>query len=806
MCSSPRQWRLALSLAALALAQLTGCAGDSIEEIPLPGPAAEAWLELPESGRPWNLLVITLDTTRRDRLGCYGHEGGLTPNLDRLARRGVLFEHAVSPVPITLPSHATLFTGLNPQEHGVRSNTTFTLAPESRTLAEILGKHGFATGATVGAAPVARGCGLAQGFDHYDDDFSAGAPTGSAVAPERRANQVTARAQAWIAEQGPGPFFHWCHYFDPHFPYAPPPDQASAGRSAYDGEVAFMDAQIGVLIRGLERRGLIANTWILCVADHGEALGDHGEPTHTMFLYGATQHVPCILVPPGAWSALGPEQMRGRRFGPVVGLASLASTLLNALGLPDSERLGAGGSLLPALAEAGSCPPVVYLETLAPYLDMGWSELRGVRASRWSYIRAPRPELYDLEADAAEERNLIGDHPEVAARLSRWCDAFLELEAGAAPQPPSEEQLSRLRSLGYLGAGASLSTGAPPDEDPKDRIHIFRRIQEANAVLEPDPAAALRILAASRDEDPHNPTLLRMIARAGLGLRDWRVAREASEALLILVPTDLEAQANLGWALTVEGDLRAAQRVLEGVLREDPAHLSARSHLAVLEARAGRIEEAGRLLQETIDLSPGQADPVGQLAVFEWDHGDRARAATLAEEALTLHARQPEALVIRGESLLQEALKQTRAGNEQAAAEIRHEALASFERALAVSPHQPTAAHRVAALAESRGDSERAEALYRRSLVGRPGDMQVHIRLADLLRKTERYDEARAEYAHACSLGCREARVWSNYGVVLVMGGRREEARHAWRTALGLDPDVQLAAGIRRNLATLDGP
>ncbi len=786
-----------------------GCGNQPDPAIPDPGPLTSEWIQMPLPERPWNLVVITLDTTRRDRLGCYGHSGGLTPNLDMLAKRGILFEEAVTPVPITLPAHATLFIGQNPQVHGVRNNTTFRLPEEARTLAEFLREDGYATGATLGAAPVEAGFGLEQGFDHYDDAFPVKTTLRTGKRPERRATEVTTAGLAWIAEHATEPFFHWLHYFDPHHPYEPPPPFDTRHRLAYDGEIAYMDDQVGRLITGLDELDLMGRTWVLCVADHGESLGEHGEETHAYLIYGATQRVPCLLVPPKGMGAgiqhdgLHDEAVRGRRVAEIVSLRDLGTTVLNALGW-SQVRLGDGRSLLPLVAGEKSTPQVVYTETLAPFLDLGWTPLRGVRTERWSYIRAPEPELYDLRSDPVEARNLHERRPAVAGQLAAWCDYYAALDQGYQTQTPSAESVERLRSLGYVGAPAVSSAAFPDDKDPKHRMGLLTRTMSANGLLDQDPEAAIDLLRSVLRADPGNPMALRLLARACIRVRDWQSASEACGALLAQMPGDLEMQSVLGLSQMMRGHEVEAESLLSGVLAADPDDLFTRTHYAVLLTRRGRTEEARSILEDTVARFPGVAEPLTELAIFEWNRGNTERAVALAEEALELHERQAPAWALRGEALLREAGEHARRGEVDQAAARREQAEAYYRHALEIDPGEPIAAERLAALAAAGGETGAAIASYERLLERRANDPALHVALGNLYRQTRQYDSAAEHYAAAYERGYREPRFLSNFGVLQILQDRPERARKLWEEALAQRPDPELVVGIRQNLERLE--
>ena len=525
-----------------------------------------------------SVLLVTIDTLRADRLGCYGDTRARTPRIDALAAGGTAFERAFTAVPITLAAHASLFTGLIPPAHGVRGNGAFALAAGVATLAEAMSSSGRSTAAFVGGFPLARRFGLDRGFGHYDDRM--GKPSGVHYEfAERRADAVVDAAIGWLAAR-PGDVFVWVHLFDPHAPYDPPP--AFAGGDPYRGEIAAVDAAVGRLLDAWNARPGPAT--VALTADHGEAFGEHGEESHSLFLYDVTLRVPLVLRGSGVPAA-------SRRPEPV-SLVDLGATLLSLAGAPASLP---GASLLGA---ADAARPL-YAETLAPRFDFGWSELRAIRAGRHKFIRAPRSELYDVEADPGEMRNLAGAQPEVVARLSAALDTVLsaagEAQTRRAVDPETAE---RLRSLGYVQGVGEGGTGA----DPKDKVEVARRIARAAgpfrdhaaaaaayreiAALDPDvpvvnfrladallrsgrPAESIpyyrKVLAASpRTADPFVGLAT---AQAGLGRLD-DAARVLTEGLRV-DPASGQAHFNLGEIARVRGDRAAARRAYEAA-RADP--------------------------------------------------------------------------------------------------------------------------------------------------------------------------------------------------------------------------------------------
>ena len=470
------------------------------------------------------ILLITIDTLRADHVGCYGAQNARTSQLDTVADRGVRFEVAISPAPLTLPAHASLMTGLDPPGHGVRHNGLHRLAEEIPTLSSQLRNAGYQTGAFVGAFVLDRRFGLARGFDVYDDAMNERSSPTVGYA-ERPADAVVDAAIAWLG-QADARFFLWVHLYDPHAAYDPPAGfRAAFANDPYAGEIAFADAQLGRLLDAVRQRFGDAGQLVVVTSDHGESLGEHGELSHSYSLYDATQRVPLLIAGEG-WPA-------GRLIDTPVRLVDVAPTLLAAAGaapLPGIE----GADLRPLLAGGASGVPSAYLETLATHLDFGWSALFGLRTADWKYVRAPRPELYDLRADGEELRDVASLHPERVAAL----DAELARRmSGARPTTPvtlGEAERERLRSLGYLQGdpqGAVTDLGGP---DPKDEIGLLPQLARAEELADRGRHAdALRLL---RDLDASPPAVAALRAAVAFNAGDLTTAEQDARSVLRAQP------------------------------------------------------------------------------------------------------------------------------------------------------------------------------------------------------------------------------------------------------------------------------
>ncbi len=620
---------------------------------------------------PQRIVLVSVDTLRADHVGCYGAPYARTPQLDTIAAQGVRFAAAFSPVPLTLPAHATLLSGRDPLAHGVRHNSIHRLPPGVPTLAERLSAAGYATAAVVGARVLERRFGLERGFSRYDDEVR-GRPRGPTGFAERPADEVVDAALAWLAT-APDRFFLWVHLYDPHRPYAPPAGFASGFASRpYDGEIAFADAEIGRLLAGVRARWGDAGLLVVATADHGESLGEHGELTHGYSLYDATQRVPLVM--------RGPAVPEGRTFLPPVSLADVAPTILALAGAPALEG-ATGRDLVPWLRGSSDDGAAIYLETLATQLDFGWSPLLAIRTDRFKYVRAPRPELYDLDADPGETRDLAAERPDTVQAL----DAKLAVRVaagGAAPDPVELDAATRaeLRALGYAAGEPAIDPerlGRIGGTDPKDARGVLDGLMQAQILLHQGRIdEALALLRTLGD----GPVVAAQRAAAAIGaghpeaaLRDAHVAlaaqSERDDIRLILAQAllglgrDADADAELArlgaeqvaaapWAalrrarsLEAAGDPLAAIEVLERTRARHPDDLGVCATLGGLLEDEGRLEEALAVREAALRGAPDSAALRNDVAWTLSRLGrDLERAEGLAEAAAREHPEDPAIL------------------------------------------------------------------------------------------------------------------------------------------------------------------
>jgi len=432
----------------------------------------------PEEDRP-NVLIVTIDTLRADRVKCYGYEKIETPTMDQLSRQGTLFEDVSCPVPLTLPSHASIFTGLYPFSHRMRYNLSFIKDWDKLTLAEILHQQGYKTAAFLGSSILDSKFGLDRGFDIYNDNFvvTAGQPKDSNA--ERRASAVAQPALKWLERNKEGKFFLWIHFFDPHTPYVPPePFKSQYAESPYDGEVAYADSVLGEVFAKLKEWGLYQNTLIIVTSDHGEGLGDHKERDHGFFIYESTLRVPLIFF----WQGKIP---RDKIVKVPVRLIDILPSVLDLLNIPLKADIDGKSfkSLILGQAGKGYSPQgePSYAESYYARLILNWSELRGLREGNWKYIEAPKLELYDLSSDPKELKNLFPAKKNIALGLKVKLEQIAGGEKAALSKPekkPDPELLAKLESLGYIGATHPKATESAliKRPDPKDKIDIWNKM------------------------------------------------------------------------------------------------------------------------------------------------------------------------------------------------------------------------------------------------------------------------------------------------------------------------------------------
>ncbi len=482
------------------------------------------------------IILITLDTTRADHLRCYGYQDIETPNLDRIASNGILFKNAISHVPMTMPSHASMMTGLYPIKHGVRSNQIYRLPESNITLAEILKENGYETGAVISTVVLSEKYGIAQGFDYFDESFLEEETDQPEIMRERRAKESIDLALKWLEAKKDKKFFLWLHFYDPHTPYNPPPPFYEKYKNRlYDGEIAYMDDALGHFFEQLEEWDMLNESLILIIGDHGEGLGDHGEYEHQFLIYESNIRIPLMI----HYSHMEKKGM----VEDVVACVDLFQTILDLCQIKEKYP-NDGRSLVPYLKNPTGALETYpyYIESLSGDIAFGWSPLHGLRENEWKYIEAPEEELYDVSEDPDEKNNLASYETEIVERMSGKLELIKlesseELKEQDSELELSDEEQMKLASLGYVGMTRSRSNANISRRDPKDFISIERDFLTAFRLqLHGKHDTALSIYKKVLDADPENKSALLHSGKAYFEMGDIKKSKKFYERLLSLYP------------------------------------------------------------------------------------------------------------------------------------------------------------------------------------------------------------------------------------------------------------------------------
>lgn len=618
--------------------------------------------------RPLNILLVTVDTLRPDHLHCYGYPNIETPVIDGIARRGVLFENAVTETPLTPPSHASIFTGQNPNVHKVRNTGGFVLQSSSHPVARILKEQGWDTAAFIGSAVLKKAFGFNNGFALYDDEMPRpGKRTEFRDDPERNAAAVVDRAVAWLNNRtSQSPFFLWAHLYDPHLPYNRHPEFGQKyNHNPYDGEIAYVDTQLGRLFEAAGKKYAPENTVIALLSDHGESLGEHGERTHGVFIYDSTLRIAFMIAGPGIPGGMRlKQQVRAIDFLP---------TLLDVIGAPAPAGIQ-GASLVPAFSGKNVPTDISYAETLYPKMNMNWSELRAIRTNRWKYIRAPHPELYDLTSDPAEAHNVVQQHGPEVQKFEAQIKHIISPSGNGTEKVDTamvdERVMNQLKSLGYLsGVGGRSYELTGSGLDPKDEVKVLALLDEAeSADTNFSEARRIAMLRLALEQDPGNPSAYYQLGgrleknghydealqlyRAALskGIDSGRLhsrigdllVRRGEKAAAIaeyekasqINPVDLETQSNLGTAYLEQGRLADAERVFQWVLTNDADYAAAQNGLGLVFIQRQNPRAAQPYFERAVALDPDLLEAQVNLGLIYEMAGDRARARSSFEAFL----------------------------------------------------------------------------------------------------------------------------------------------------------------------------
>lgn len=562
-----------------------------------------------KDSRP-NVVLISIDTCRTDYLEPYGGAKIKTPAMASLAKEGIVFDDAVTSVPMTVPSHATLMTGLHPIQHGVRDNYNRILPEEAITLAELFHQAGYATAGIAGAIMLSRQNGFSQGFDFFDDHFQKSDFLNQKATVERRAEKVVQSGQSWLnthLSSSESPFFLFLHFYDPHMLYDPPvPFKTLYAKDLYGGEIAYVDSCIDQFIGSLKKSGLYEDALIVAVGDHGEGLGDHKEITHGLFLYEEAVHVPLIVKPPkGSFKT-------GIRIPQLVSLADVMPTLADLCGLKKQETYGI--SLVPWLKDPGTVEDRwIVLESMYP-LTYNWSPLYAVRGKDKKYIHAPKAEYFDLTADRKEQNNLIVSAADQVKDLKNILESNLVEINSKKPFQAGEKQTGNqmdvLSSLGYIGGGNTDVNGAALDTgkqlaDPKDKVDVYTAIDKGLAYLvNNDFMNAMQIFSKAEKMDPSNPSAILNIGLVYGKMNNFEKAIQYTKKALEFSPEALMIQLQLSRYYILNKQCDEAKKILETVIKNHPQLAEAYYQLGEAAFRENQKKEALEYMQKAKELIP----------------------------------------------------------------------------------------------------------------------------------------------------------------------------------------------------------
>jgi arylsulfatase A-like enzyme/Flp pilus assembly protein TadD len=659
-----------------------------------PGAAGQAAAEKP------NLLLITIDTLRPDRLGCYGSKSVKTPAIDAVAARGALFENAFAHDPITLASHANILLGTTPLFHGVSENAKSKVAPVFLTLAEHLKAQGYDTGAFIGAFPLDSRFGLDQGFDVYDDTLlvPSGAP---GVYAERSAEKVIDPALAWLAART-GKWFCWIHLWDPHAPYSPPePYLTRYAKDPYSGEAAFVDAQLSRLFAALRSKGWQGRTVIVLTSDHGESLGEHGELTHSYFAYNSTLHVPLILAGPG---------VNAGRIQDNVSHIDIFPTVCDLLAIKPPDRLQ-GMSLVSRLNGTPLPARPIYIESLEPYFNKGCAPVRGFIAGTTKFLETPIPELYDLAKDPKEATNLAPktDLGPMRKTLADLMAALTSPMRANAPRTPDAQTLERLRSLGYVAAAVTPTKDKyGPADDVKSVLPVQQRLEKAillsdEGKTEESIKETNALIAMKKDFAPGYLFLSQLL----MSQKKIREAIWVLDESIKNIPGNFSLHEAYASILIQASQWDKAQEILEkalGMIDYDP---NAWDNLGIVHIRKGEPEKAREYIERALALDPDFAlawvnMAAIEMAIYEKDKQAPHLAAAIAHLSKAAKLEPTMGLALRG------------LGTAYREAGKIDEAIAAWEKAVIANPSDEYSTLNLGKAYLSRGDKYRAGNCFRR--------------------------------------------------------------------------------------------
>jgi len=712
--------------------------------------ALVAWFAIIEKrsscSAPENVLLITVDTLRSDHLGCYGYKRIKTPNIDGLAERGTMFKNAISQVPLTLPSHCSLFTSTYPQFNNVRDNGSYRLGQSAVTLAERMQENGYATAAFVSTFVLDSKFGLDQGFETYDDrmQHKSGKRIIEHMEAERTADKVTDAAVSWLRDKKTAKNFLWVHYFDPHAVYNPPaPYREIYKDNPYDGEIAFTDENIGVLLAALKELKLDEKTLIIFAADHGEGLGEHEEFGHSVFLYDTTLKVPLIFSCPGLIT-------EGKIIEGQVRLIDVMPTILDFLQVERNKEIQ-GESLIGLMkGRIKSLNLPAYSESLYAKLRYNWSALQSFRTAEWKYIKSPEPELYNTKNDPQELVNLAGSRMDVVKELDNRLEIFLTATSSsgeaAATAEMDEETRRKLMSLGYIGGDA-----APGSEDPVPRklIQVMEKMNlSARLANEGLIDKAIEGFREVVKIDPKNTEAYINLAQCYAGLGKYDEAITHFEIAASFKPDNPEIINDIGTCYTEKMDFNKALDQLNKAIELDAEFTQAYYNRGLVHRKLGNWQHAIEDYDKAIELDAEFAKAYSNRGGVYEKSGNYQRAIEDYDKAIELDPKSAEVYYNRG-------VVYQRSGNHQ-------QAIKDYHNVIELKPRFKPAYYNRGLAYDKSGNHQQAIGDYIKAIELDPQFALAYVRLAKDYEKQEQYEAAIEAWKKVSEIGPQQHEAQKN--------------------------------------------
>ena len=681
-------------------------------------------------GRDYNVILITLDTTRADRLGCYGFRNIETPTIDLLASRGIRFDKCYAQTPLTLPSHTSIMTGTLPLFHGVRDNGGFIVPPGLKTMAELFKEKGYDTAAFIAAYVLDSKWGLDQGFDTYFDQFDLSKFKKISLGTvQRPANEVMDEALPWLEKKKNGKFFIWIHLYDPHSPYEPPPPyDRQYPNHPYLGEIAFADSQLGRLWQFLEGADLVENSFLILAGDHGESLGEHEEGSHGFFVYQAAIHVPLIFSVPFS-------RFQGLSSAKVASLSDVLPTVCELSGIPIPTEVQ-GRSLLPSFFRPGKEDgSLAYSETFYPRFHYGWSDLKSIQNRTHKLILAPVPELYDIVQDPREQKNLVYLQKDVFEEMSSQADSFIQKNSQNAYETDTskidEETREKLAALGYVGSFTDPSKlKGKTLANPKDKIGIFNELSRAREIgMGGRPDEAIEIIQSIIASDPEITNAYFTMGNIYFQQKKFSEAIEYFQQVLGRKPDDTFAAINVALSYEGMGKFDDAEDFLLDYLSKGFKDSQFYFMLGNMNFLQKKYDRAIPYFEECISLNADSAGSHNMLAAIYIIENDLPRATEHIQQAIQLNPRLStvhynQAQIYEKEGKIQEAE-------------------AAYLRELESSPKHFKSMYNLSRLYRMMGDTDREYEYLQKCIETEPNFPLSYFYLARIyLNRGERYQEA----------------------------------------------------------------